>query len=175
MTDYTWHESRPVIKDHPHFSREEGERVVRFAAWILTCLRMANWRVDLSPEPSDEDAIAEVNCVEGRHVATVALASDWKDRPDEERMNAVIHEMMHVVHYRLTHHMYSHLEKGGFVPDATREIMWEGTRIEAEFMADHLAGAFSQWVAVRQQWSDTMDAVKKEFKAAKKSLKTKGS
>lgn len=174
MTDYTWHEARPPMKDLPHVTQFEGERVVRFAAWLLTMLRLSNWRVDLAADPAEEENIASVHMTEGRHVATVYLASDWMQRLDEERMNCIIHEMMHVVHYRLTNHMYSHLEEGGYLPPATAAVMQEGTRLEAEYMCDHLAGAFSQWEHVRKAYlEDLPRIIKKERKAAKKAKKEK--
>lgn len=174
-TDYTWHEAVPPTRDLPHVSQFEGERVVRFGAWLLTMLRLSNWRVDLAASPCDEDNIAHVDITEGRHVATVYLSSSWMEESEEVRLNCVIHEIMHVVHYRLTHHMYAHLEKGGYVPDAAREVMWEGTRIEAEYLADHLAGAFSQWENVRNAYLvDLPRILKKERKAAKKRSKKKG-
>lgn len=110
------------------------------AAWQKR-LRLLHWvvRVDWDAPAVNEDCGLEVEVVEGRHYAVVRIGGFF-EQPEEERENAVCHELLHCVLGDLTHTLLALTERMG------REAA-EYARGEVlsalEYAVDHLANVLA--------------------------------
>ena len=59
-------------------------------------LGLTDWHIVLKKEPpEDKDAGASVEAIEGRHLANIYVATDFRQLRAEEQRNRVIHELFH--------------------------------------------------------------------------------
>lgn len=80
------------------YTDEEKELLLGLINDWQTRLRLSHWviRVDWDEPSVNEDCGLEVEVVEGRHYAVVRVGGFF-DQPEEERENAVCHELLHCV------------------------------------------------------------------------------
>lgn len=86
-----------------HVTKREAQAVVDFAIDVLELLHMPGWQILVMDDPADEDDLASISTVEGKYTAQLHLASDWMKRTDEERCETVVHEVLHLLHFRVNH------------------------------------------------------------------------
>jgi hypothetical protein len=110
--------------------------VLAYATNVMKTLGMAQWVVIIMHEPCSDDANASVEWVDGRYVAQIRLSQDWMQLRDEVRRNVITHEILHLVHCRVSDSI-----------DEGRDLMhaheWSPYRRriqrETELMVDHFA------------------------------------
>jgi hypothetical protein len=100
-------------------------------------------------DPADDDDLGSISTVDGKYTAQLYLASDWMKRTDEERREVIVHEMLHLLHFRVDH-----------VLDDARDLMHDHEhaqlqrryRRETELMVDHLAKFLSRTHTLAEAW-----------------------
>jgi hypothetical protein len=132
-----------------HVTKREAQAVADFASEVLTALRMPSWQVLVMEEPADEDCVASISTVEGKYTAQLYLASDWMKRTDQDRRETVVHEMLHLLHFRVNHVIEDAelLLREHEAADLDRRY-----HRETELMVDHLAKFLSRTHTLEQAW-----------------------
>jgi hypothetical protein len=130
--------SRNRTEYSPYF-RELGDR-----------FGLKDWRIDVSDEPpSNEDAIANIECVYGRKWAIIRLSDKWLADPEEEQRLYAIHELIHA--------HYSHAD------GVAEELLSKGERrayIRAlEYGVDGLANAIAPLLPLPSAILDASPAI----------------
>lgn len=135
-----------------HVTKREAQAVADYASEVITALHMPRWRVLVMDEPGSEDAIASVDWVDGKHTARIWLCSDWMKRDDADRRETITHEVLHLLHGRIT----------DLVIDDSADLMrstdvhntWtRQVRREFELMVDHLAMFLANTHSLEQAWA----------------------
>lgn len=134
-----------------HVTKAEAQAVCDFATNLCAAMRMPGWRILVMDEPCDEDANASIDWIDQRYVARLYLGCHWMKLPYDERREIVTHEVMHLLHSKVStvvlddteHLMHDHEHK-----DWGRRV-----RREFELMVDHLA----QWVAHTHSVAESWD------------------
>lgn len=137
-----------TVRRH-HITKKEADAVAEFAGQLLELLRLPAWTVLIMDEPCEDDAVASIRPIEGRHVAELSLAADWMKRRNEERLYTVVHEVCHLVHARVNdavHDAEFHMHDYEF------RTFWGRYRRETEYMVDHLAFFLSRTHCLEQAW-----------------------
>lgn len=142
------------IVEHSFLPQHEVNRINTFLTDVAGTLKLSGWDVGLAPEVGDEDCIAAIQIEQQRHVATISVCGDWLQRSDDVKVNALIHEVLHIAHHDLTSVIYHVLPEGGYVPEAAQSMLQEMVRLEAEKMCDFLAGMFGAHLAPMTRWKE---------------------
>lgn len=133
-----------------HVTKREAQAVTDYAADLIALLALPRYRVLVMTDPADDDAIAEIDTVEGKWVARLWLASDWMKRTSDERRETITHEVLHLIHQRVD----------AVVIEDARQLMHDHeaddlarryTR-ETELMVDHLAVFLAETHALQAAW-----------------------
>ena len=132
-----------------HVTNREAQAVCDFAINVLELLHMPGWQVLVMEEPADEDCVASILPIEGKYTAQLYLCTDWMKRSEDERCETVVHEMLHLLHFRINHIFddASHLMHDHEHRDLERRY-----RRETELMVDHLAKFLSRTHTMRESW-----------------------
>jgi hypothetical protein len=155
-----------MVESAEHFVGDgEATRITRFMCDVLKTMLLSNWTVRLSPDPCGEENHAEVTILTGRHVATVYVSSDWNTLEDEEKINVLVHEAMHVLHFRVTKHAMASIRESKYLPEPTFDLWYESVRVEAELMCDGLANAFTAFTRVQERWEELAPKKSRQRKA----------
>lgn len=132
-----------------HVTKREAQAVCDFAAEVLTVLHMPGWQILVMDDPADDDDIAAITTVEGKYTAQLWLAADWMKRSDDDRRETIVHEVLHLLHFRINH-----------VVDDARSLMHDHEHDdlqrrywrETELMVDHLAKYLSRTHNLGEAW-----------------------
>lgn len=132
-----------------HVTKREAQAVCDFAADVMTLLHMPGWQILVMEAPADDDCIASIIPVEGKYVAQLSLARDWMKRSSDERRETVVHEVLHLLHFRVNHVIddagdFMHAHEHG----AIRRSYWR----ETELMVDHLAKFLAETHSIEEAW-----------------------
>lgn len=138
-------------KVRSHLTKREETRVGKFACDIAQTMLLPAYHFSIADEPTDEGNIAHIVINEQRYNALIYLSVDWMNRPEDERMNAVIHEVVHVLLHKLMAHAYV-IEDS--LPTQTYEDWKEHLRLESEFVCDHFANVVMEYSLVQQRWKE---------------------
>lgn len=139
------------VHEGHHVSDAEAAAVLDYATSVLKTLGMAQWVVLIMQEPCDEEAQATVQWVEGRYLAQIRLGENWMELRDEVRRNTITHEILHLVHSRVSdtiddaHEFMRGHEYRPWRRRAQREI---------ELMVDHFATALADTHRLTEAWED---------------------
>lgn len=132
-----------------HVTKREAQAVADFASEVLTTLNMPGWRILVMDEPADDDSVASIDTVYGKYTAQVYLASDWMKRTDQDRRETVVHEMLHLLHFRINHIFDDAAE---LMRDHEHEALNTRYRRETELMVDHLAKFLARTHTLESAW-----------------------
>lgn len=138
-----------------HVTRREANAVCEFAIDVLQLLHMPGWQVLVMEDPADEDCVASILPVEGKYTAQLYLASDWMKRSDDERCETVVHEVLHLLHFRVNHVLD---DARGLMHDHEHDALYVRYRRETELMVDHLAKFLSRTHSMRASWDTAHQA-----------------
>lgn len=90
----------------PPLPYAEIDRVYQFMAWIMAELGISHWRIQVTEAPAPRDAYAQIEPIDGKYLGELSLGPDWMARDlEEERIQTLIHEALHLTHADLTHHV----------------------------------------------------------------------
>lgn len=120
-----------------------------FAIDVLQLLNMPGWQVLVMEEPAEEDAVASISPVYGKYTAQLYLGSDWMKRTDDDRCETVVHEVLHLLHFRINHVID---DARGLMRDHEHDALEVRYRRETELMVDQLAKFLSRTHTMRESW-----------------------
>lgn len=124
----------------PPLEYAEIDRVYRFTTKLLERLGMSEWRVRLLTVPASKGAYADIRPLKNTHVGELRLCSSWMaENVEAVRIETLIHEMVHLTHYRLT----------GLIAEDLHE--WVGYRVYRDF--------HPKWEESIEMWTDHMTQV----------------
>lgn len=132
-----------------HITKREAQAVCDFAAEVLTALRMPAWTILVMEEPADDDDLGSINYVEGKYTAQLWLSSDWMKRTDQDRRETVVHEVLHLLHFRVNHVID---DARDLMPNHEHDALQRRYRRETELMVDHLAKFLAGTHSLESAW-----------------------
>lgn len=132
-----------------HCTKKEADAVATFAGEVLAALRMPQWTILVMEDPCDEDALAEINPIEGKHAAQLYLCEGWMKRSEQERMNTIVHEVCHLVHNDVSDHVH---DAKDLMHDHEFEAFWARFKRSCEYMVDHLAFFLCETHTIQGAW-----------------------
>ena len=132
-----------------HVTNREAQAVADFAAEVLGALSMPSWQVLVMEKPAHEDAVASITPVEGKYTAQLYLCSDWMKRTDQDRRETVVHEVLHLLHFRINHVI---ADAADLMREHEHDALEVRYRRETELMVDHLAKFLSRTHTLEQAW-----------------------
>ena len=138
-------------KRQHHVPEVEQDAVLRFAVEVCKALGLPTWKIALMEKPSSKDAEAEIEPVDGRHAAKLWLSRDWMTFDDDTRRQAIVHEMIHLVHPRVD--SVIHDLKQLLRPHEYNPFRRAYAR-EMELVVDHLAMFLDETFRMREAWDD---------------------
>lgn len=118
--------------------RRRDRRVL--AEYIRTTadrLGLRDWTFELQHEPCDDDALASVHPCEGRKVATICVAHDFRERKPAEQRQTIVHELIHCHHASASDIIRLDLVKQ--LSQSTYDVVFFGFRRQMEYMVDGIA------------------------------------
>lgn len=133
-----------------HVTKREAQAVCDFAVNVLTALHMPGWQILVMEEPADEDELAAIRPVDGKYTAQLWLCSDWMKRSDEERRETVVHEVLHLLHFRINHVVD---DARDLMHDHEHDAMQRRYFRETDLMVDHLAKFLSCTHSLEEAWA----------------------
>lgn len=119
-----------------HLTDKESTAALRLAVEVGEILGIGLWSIRIMEEPCADDCHASVKVIEGRYVAEISLSKDWSSLPKEEKKLTIIHEMCHLLHFRIDHAFESARQ---FMHDYEYDIVEAQYRHEMELLVDRLA------------------------------------
>lgn len=107
---------------------------------LADLMGLQRWDVYVSVKPSRKDALATVDPVQGRAVASVRIARDFHACSTADQVNTLVHELIHLIHRDQTD-IIRVATAGGEVlgTQATYDLLWSTVKLATEVMVDHLA------------------------------------
>lgn len=132
-----------------HVTAREAQAVCDFAADVLTTLHMPGWQILVMEDPADDDDIAAISTVEGKYSAQLWLCTDWMKRTDHDRRETIVHEVLHLLHFRINH-VFN--DARGLMRDHEHDALATRYRRETELMVDHLAKFLSRTHTLEHAW-----------------------
>jgi hypothetical protein len=81
---------------------DQADALLIFMSRLMNAMGLPSYRIHIMEEPADDEAIAEIKCIEDRYVAELYLCQEWLERRDEERRDTITHEVLHLWHRPLT-------------------------------------------------------------------------
>lgn len=134
-----------------HVTNREAQAVCDFAAEVLTTLHMPGWQILVMevPVPDDEEAWAMIDTVEGKYTAQLSLCSEWMKLDDRQRRETVVHEVLHLLHFRVNHVID---DARDLMHDHEHDALQKRYNRETELMVDHLAKFLSRTHTLEEAW-----------------------
>lgn len=133
-----------------HLTSREAQAVADFATEVIGALHLPGWQVLVMEEPADGDCIASIDYVDGKYTAQLYLCSDWMKRTDAERCETVVHEVLHLLHFRVNHVID---DARDFMHHHEHDALSRRYRRETELMVDHLAKFLSRTHSLSEAWA----------------------
>lgn len=126
----------------PRQTKALGKQIIILA----DLMGLRDWQFHLHDEPCDEGKVAVVSCVYGRSIANVWFCHEWWDLDASERHYALVHELVHVVQYRV----YTYLDQTlpGLVGAGAATAIHEAVRQLEEHAVDQLATVLAKHLPV---------------------------
>jgi hypothetical protein len=119
---------------------------------LMTAMGLPSYRIKIMDEPADEEAIAEIRCVEGRYVAEVYLCKDWMKRDPDEQRDTITHEVLHIWHRQLSDWLYSELQD--LMHDHEFSRIERQFKSHAELMVDNIAMILADTHRLKEEWEE---------------------
>lgn len=120
---------------------EAVQEVRELVAHYGPMLGLDNWLIYIEyTKDLDPDCIAMVHPTEGRTAAILEIGKRYRQLDEMGRRGAVLHELLHCVHHRLTEQTRV-VARAAIDDDALYGALFAGVRNEAEFMVDSLSNA----------------------------------
>lgn len=132
-----------------HVSKREAQRIANYAVTVCDLMRMPKWKILVMEDPA-EDAYAAINWIDQRHVAQLWLSPEWMKLDTDTRRNAITHEVMHLVHARVSTATFD--DSRHLMHDHEHDDWVRRVRREFELMVDHLATFIADTHRLEEAW-----------------------
>ena len=107
---------------------------------LADLMGLQRWDVYVAVKPSRKDALATVDPVQGRAVASVRIARDFHAGSTADQVNTLVHELIHLIHRDQTDIIRVATADGEVLgTQATYDLLWSTVKLATEVMVDHLA------------------------------------
>lgn len=120
----------------PGMTAVQHEALSRYFRATADAVGLTSWEIDLADEPIEGENLAAVNCTFGRLHAAVIVARDWMEQPLEERRQAVMHELVHVMTDRVEQ-SFSDME--ALMAPQVYTLAFNTFRTNVEYAVDEIA------------------------------------
>ena len=152
--------TKPTIVPAKHITPEEAKRVSIFACDVAEALGLPRYQFVVMVKPSEKSALASISTPQHRHIAEISVNKDWLNRTDDERMNCIVHEVLHLIHRDVDHAVKQSMR---YMHSHEFDAVWEGYRREAELMVDYLAMFVSDFTTIKAGWESSLKTARKEL------------
>lgn len=126
-------------------TKAQRAALARYVARLSGRLDLMEWRVRIGNEPLAEDAVASIQPVTDRRVATLCVEEGFLDYSRDTIRRTLIHELLHLAHHEVAEGIRTFGESGA-VARPVFEVVWERFRQGEEVMVDRLAYAVAAMV-----------------------------
>ncbi|MDF9718097.1 hypothetical protein [Nocardioides sp. ChNu-99] len=126
-----------------HLSAKEVRELEQYVNTVRERLHLTHWTVWIAADPAEEGVHASVHPTEGRFIAMIYFATDWRDQPEDILRNTITHELLHLVHRDQTDTIRCALQDSGYLPEKAFNLLWRSFALHTEAMVDHLAGVLA--------------------------------
>lgn len=129
-------------------TKKQHDNIGAYIAKMASTLGLLHWKLKLSDEfceeDGNEDALATLSVLPGRHYGVIRIAKDFNKYDHSEKKQAIIHELVHCHQQRLLLWADDTLKEAlGLVP---YEIFWAAYRDNFEHMVDDLSVVFADLI-----------------------------
>ena len=69
--------------------------LARYVRRVSNDLGLRDWTFDISHNPSDGVALAQIECIFGRNLGVMEFCPNWMALPPETQRHVVVHELLH--------------------------------------------------------------------------------
>lgn len=129
-------------------TKKQHANIAKYTANMAATLGLREWKLRLSEEfceeDGNEDALATLTVLPGRHYGVVRLAKDFNTFPYEEKKQALVHELVHCHQQRLL--LWADDTLREVLGTIAFEIFWAAYRDNFEHMVDDLSVVLSRLV-----------------------------
>ena|ERR1700689_3366726 len=70
--------------------------LVTYVSELASLLALADWRIDIDPEPCSPQYDAYVTVVPGHKWAIIELSPTWDEKSPDEQRHTLVHELLHL-------------------------------------------------------------------------------
>ena len=131
-------------------NQRDRKELARYVRHIADEMGLRDWTFEVKvgdPDEEDEipncdDALASIECVDGRKFAIITFVPDSRKQPPEELRDTVVHELIHA-HLNPACEIVRVDAKDGF-SQATYEMLMMSFRRSIEYAVDGLAEVISK-------------------------------
>lgn len=123
---------------------------------LADLMGLQRWDVYVSTKPSRKYALATVDPIQGRAIASVRIARDFHAGSTADQVNTLVHELIHLIHRDQTD-IIRVATTGGEVlgAQATYDLLWATVKLATEVMVDHLAAIIAPTMPLPPWATDT--------------------
>lgn len=114
----------------------EAQILADFVAEIIGKMGLSRWKVLVMDEPAPEDSLATITLNPQRYIAELKIGYGWPELSLEEKREVLLHETLHLWHYRLNH-IVEDLEDS--LSDKVMKLVWKRYTREVEYMVDQIS------------------------------------
>lgn len=90
-------EAQPGVADSGRLSASTVDQVESYLAVLVAALRLDGWKVTVSPEPAEDDAVAQVDAPWAQRRASIRIGESFWEADAEDMRDTLVHELLHLV------------------------------------------------------------------------------
>lgn len=119
--------------------------VAQYLDYLKSCLKLHNWRIDLSRNPCSGDALAECEYPKDQRRAVISLSDQWwTEESPKVQVHVLLHELTHCQTAPLEWNAQGVRETMGY----GGEFWYRAYNAQEELLVDDLAAVFSDLVEI---------------------------
>jgi len=123
-----------------------------FISKLMVAMGLPAYRILIMDKPADKGSIAEVIYTDDRYVAQVYLSKDWMSRPEDERRDTIVHEVLHLWHRPLSDWFRDDVHEAVNVGDFVR--LERQFHAVTELMVDQMALILADTHRIKEEWEE---------------------
>lgn len=125
----------PDLKRTP----ERLRKLADYVAQVRDALGLAQWAVKLQEDPpSEDDALAKIEPIEGRDTARLWVSSGYWDEEPEEQRATITHELLHLFHREVTEPFTASEALADLIGKPADRLLVDSLKRASELMVDRL-------------------------------------
>lgn len=86
-------------------SEETQAGLEDYMPYLMREIGLHNWEIDVRPQTAEQGTHAQTEVDYPILYASIKLCSDWEELTAHQQRRALVHELLHVLHYPLTEHI----------------------------------------------------------------------